>query len=99
VLVFIADPCSTKRDSTCTKTMDAKIVQNHIGSSLSTHLTSSTCVTVQSLHRLGISLLSGNISMSDGVITAARSRNLFIQVTRMCHIFELISIMENITKY
>lgn len=79
ISLFIAAPCSTNRERTCTNTIEAKMVQSHIGSSRNTHLTSSTCVTVQRRHGLGFWRVLVNRIASSGVKTAARSRNLFLK--------------------
>lgn len=69
VVVFMAAPCSAKRESICMNTTEDKTVQNHIGSNFRMDFTS-TCVMVQRCHGFAGS------TMSTGVIMAARSRYL-----------------------
>jgi hypothetical protein len=41
-VVFMAAPCSTKREAICVKTTEYIMVQSQMGSSLNMHFTSST---------------------------------------------------------
>lgn len=56
IVVFIAVPFSTKRESICMNTTEDRIAQSHIGSNLSMHFTSSTCVMVQRYHGFAVSV-------------------------------------------
>lgn len=73
-VVFMAAPCSTKREVICVKTTEYKIVQSQIGRSLNMHFTSSTCVTEQRRHGLRIAFSSAVTSFC--VAIAALSKNL-----------------------
>lgn len=76
IVVFMAAPCSTKRESICMNTTEDKTVQNQIGSNLRMDFTSSTCVMVQRCHGF-----TGS-TMSTGLIMAARSRYLLFRHLR-----------------
>ncbi|BAF15652.1 Os04g0597700 [Oryza sativa Japonica Group] len=78
IRMFIAAPCCTNVVFSCAYAADSTMLVAHIGSSRIRILSSSTCVTVHSLHEPAAAAEASfeSSSRSDCTITAALSRKL-----------------------